>query len=77
MFTKNRFGTLVFSVLGYDGIPVESMQRLDLGGDETPYGGVNGGSQVVHGGDNVNFDPDLPSPPQDNNQVAAWYDTDL
>ena len=27
--------------------------------------------------DNLNFDPDLPAPPQDNNQVAAWYDTDL
>jgi len=23
------------------------------------------------------FDTDMPQPPQDNNQVAAWYDTDL
>jgi len=22
-------------------------------------------------------DQDMPQPPQDNNQVAAWYDTDL
>lgn len=27
----------------------------------------------------LNFDAidQLPTPPQDNNQVAAWYDTDL
>lgn len=25
----------------------------------------------------INFDQDMPQPPQDNNQVAAWYDTDL
>lgn len=27
----------------------------------------------------ADFDPmnELPTPPQDNNQVAAWYDTDL
>jgi len=28
-------------------------------------------------GDQMNYDSDLPQPPQDNNQVAAWYDTDL
>jgi len=25
----------------------------------------------------AHFDTDMPQPPQDNNQVAAWYDTDL
>ena len=33
--------------------------------------------RAVAAADNLNFDPDLPAPPQDNNQVAAWYDTDL
>jgi hypothetical protein len=28
-------------------------------------------------GSDLNFGNDMPQPPQDNNQVAAWYDTDL
>ena len=68
------------------------MQNLDLGstyGTTTVNNATNpsaDGDQLVNtsnsdpnipGGDNLNFDPDLPAPPQDNNQVAAWYDTDL
>ena len=44
-------------------------------------GSPNSSSQqnqrAPHAQDNLNYDPDLPAPPQDNNQVAAWYDTDL
>ena len=30
-----------------------------------------------NGGSDINYDSEVPNPPQDNNQVAAWYDTDL
>lgn len=48
---------------GYDTIPVDSMQGLEIGG-----------SMAL---DDFSHLDDLPQPPQDNNQVAAWYDTDL
>jgi hypothetical protein len=57
------------------------MNRLDLNenGSPTsshrPSGSAAGGAITPSAGDN--FDPDMPSPPQDNSQVAAWYDTDL
>ncbi|XP_071447482.1 armadillo segment polarity protein isoform X2 [Hetaerina americana] len=88
---------------GYDPVPVESMQGLEIGG--------SGGGPVGNAG-SPSFDPMevspsppflqpshlppslpppspmydggqqgqstlTPQPPQDNNQVAAWYDTDL
>lgn len=62
------------------------MHGLDLNGGSggSLYANNNGGAggetssqSPLHGGDNVNYDPDLPNPPQDNNQMAAWYDTDL
>lgn len=54
---------------GYDTIPVE-LQRLEIGAMD---------AMDVSAEPDLNFDPmnDLPTPPQDNNQVAAWYDTDL
>ena len=64
---------LPISLAGYDGIPVEAMQNLDLNNDGN-YGELQG---YHNGGSEINYDNDLPSPPQDNNQVAAWYDTDL
>jgi len=62
---------------GYD-VPVEAMNGLDLN-DNTGSGSPNSSQnqRAVAAADNLNFDPDLPAPPQDNNQVAAWYDTDL
>ncbi|KAE8573655.1 armadillo segment polarity protein isoform X1 [Halyomorpha halys] len=59
---------------GYDQIPVDSMQGLDLGSQHDS----NYGPMDVGPGD-LDFDAldELPQPPQDNNQVAAWYDTDL
>lgn len=61
---------------GYDQIPIDSMQGLEIGGGST-YG-VMDTMDVAQDGD-LSFDhlEELPSPPQDNNQVAAWYDTDL
>lgn len=70
--TKNIF----FHTTGYDQIPVDSMQGLEIGGGST-YGAMDT-MDVAHEGD-LSFDhlEELPAPPQDNNQVAAWYDTDL
>lgn len=52
------------------------MQGLEIGGGST-YGAMDT-MDVAHEGD-LSFDHlgELPAPPQDNNQVAAWYDTDL
>lgn len=52
------------------------MQGLEIGGGST-YGAMDT-MDVAHEGD-LSFDhlEELPAPPQDNNQVAAWYDTDL
>jgi len=59
---------------GYDGLPVDGMQGLDIGSHP---GSTYGQIQDMDVGDQMNYDSDLPPPPQDNNQVAAWYDTDL
>nr|CAD7195640.1 unnamed protein product [Timema douglasi]CAD7447260.1 unnamed protein product [Timema bartmani]CAD7461898.1 unnamed protein product [Timema tahoe] len=69
---------------GYDQIPIDSMQGLEIGshhgGGGSNYGPMDT-MDVVGGPDSttLNFDhlDELPQPPQDNNQVAAWYDTDL
>lgn len=53
---------------GYDALPIDSMQGLDL---ESHGPGSNYGPM-----DTLDFD-DLPQPPQTNSNVAAWYDTDL
>jgi len=58
---------------GYDGVPVEAMQALDINGGEGHYGHHG----YHNGGSDINYDSEVPNPPQDNNQVAAWYDTDL
>ena len=54
------------------------MQGLDInsGGNST-YGNLDdpNGNQLQNS--DLNFDQDVPQPPNDNNQVAAWYDTDL
>ncbi|KAG8037360.1 hypothetical protein G9C98_005570 [Cotesia typhae] len=59
----------------YDQIPIDSMQGLEIGG--STYGAMDA-MDVGHDPD-LSFDhiDELPAPPQDNNQVAAWYDTDL
>ena len=88
---------------GYDGLPIESMQGLDINSSHpgSTYGhiGDHGGGSAGGGIDtNTNTplphqqqqpnndgtgseyheqDGSVPQPPNDNNQVAAWYDTDL
>lgn len=62
------------------------MQGLDINsGGNSVYGNANDpednyATQHLHQptpSDLANFDHEVPQPPNDNNQVAAWYDTDL
>ena len=61
----------------YDTLPIDSMQGLEIGGapmgPTSPYAmdmdvGEIGARELLEA---------MPSPPHDNNQSAAWYDTDL
>jgi len=57
---------------GYDGLPVEEMQGMGINSHPgSTYGPVQDMDMGGH------FEDMPPAPPQDNNQVAAWYDTDL
>ncbi len=47
------------------------MQALDINEGHYDHQGYH------NGGSDINYDSEVPNPPQDNNQVAAWYDTDL
>jgi len=70
-------GPRTYTHPGYDGVPVDGMQGLDIGSHPgSTYGGA-GVQEMDMAGSDINFDTDMPQPPQDNNQVAAWYDTDL
>ncbi|XP_076265998.1 armadillo isoform X3 [Rhynchophorus ferrugineus] len=64
---------------GYDQIPID-MQAMDIGsgGNGSTYATLEA-MDVTGTEPDLNFDglDQLPAPPQDNNQVAAWYDTDL
>jgi len=51
------------------------MQTMGIGSHPgSTYGQVQ---DMDMANNDVNFEQDMPQPPQDNNQVAAWYDTDL
>lgn len=65
-------GPRTYTHPGYDGLPVEEMQGMGINSHPgSTYG-------PVHDMDmGTNFEDMPPAPPQDNNQVAAWYDTDL
>jgi len=68
-------GPRTYTHPGYDGVPVDEMQGMGIGSHPgSTYGQVQ--DMDMANGD-LNFDQDMPQPPQDNNQVAAWYDTDL
>ncbi|XP_013146302.1 PREDICTED: armadillo segment polarity protein isoform X2 [Papilio polytes] len=61
-----------FHQQGYDQIPIDSMQGLEIGsgfGMEMDIEAEGGGAPGA--------DLAFPEPPHDNNNVAAWYDTDL
>lgn len=71
---------------GYDTLPIDSMQGLEIGGGSNgPPGGAPTSPYTMDmdvgemDASELTFDhlDAMPSPPQDNNQVAAWYDTDL
>ncbi|CAH2086700.1 unnamed protein product [Euphydryas editha] len=60
-----------FHQQGYDQIPIDSMQGLEIGsgfGMDMDIGETDGAGAA---------DIAFPEPPHDNNNVAAWYDTDL
>lgn len=62
-----------FHQQGYDQIPIDSMQGLEIGsgfGMEMDIGETEGAGAA-------SADLAFPEPPHDNNNVAAWYDTDL
>jgi len=66
--------TNVPSVSGYDGVPVEELEGMGI---NSHPGSTYGQVQDMDMGGHHFETSDLPQPPQDNNQVAAWYDTDL
>ncbi|KAH8395697.1 hypothetical protein KR222_009938 [Zaprionus bogoriensis] len=88
-------GGRAFHQQGYDTLPIDSMQGLEI---SSPVGGGGGAGAAVNavppGGaptspysmdmdvgeidaGAMNFDLDaMPTPPNDNNNLAAWYDTD-
>ncbi|KAH8266391.1 hypothetical protein KR038_005833, partial [Drosophila bunnanda] len=98
-------GGRAFHQQGYDTLPIDSMQGLEI---SSPVGGAGGNGGAVGGAGNgggalgaippsgaptspysmdmdvgeidagaLNFDLDaMPTPPNDNNNLAAWYDTD-
>ncbi|KAG6440392.1 armadillo segment polarity protein isoform X1 [Manduca sexta] len=62
-----------FHQQGYDQIPIDSMQGLEIGsgfGMDMDIGDADGAGAA-------SADLAFPEPPHDNNNVAAWYDTDL
>ncbi len=69
---------IVILFSGYDTIPLDSMQGLEI---NSQGGGSNYGAPMDVLSSNpledFNHLDELPQPPIDNNQVAAWYDTDL
>merc|ERR1719259_335279 len=65
-------GPRTYTHPGYDGLPVEEMQGMGINSHPgSTYGPVQDMDMGAH------FEEMPPAPPQDNNQVAAWYDTDL
>merc|ERR1719454_1539404 len=67
-------GPRTYTHPGYDGVPVDEMEGMGIGSHPgSTYGQVQ---DMPMDGDFMG-DQDMPQPPQDNNQVAAWYDTDL
>ncbi|XP_045445980.1 armadillo segment polarity protein [Melitaea cinxia] len=59
-----------FHQQGYDQIPIDSMQGLEIGSGF-------GMDMDIGEADGAGADIAFPEPPHDNNNVAAWYDTDL
>lgn len=62
-----------FHQQGYDQIPIDSMQGLEIGSGF----GMDMDIGESEGAGAASADLAFPEPPHDNNNVAAWYDTDL
>ncbi|KAG7307136.1 hypothetical protein JYU34_007280 [Plutella xylostella] len=62
-----------FHQQGYDQIPIDSMQGLEIGSGF----GMDMDIGETEGAGAASADLAFPEPPHDNNNVAAWYDTDL
>ncbi|XP_004923240.2 armadillo segment polarity protein isoform X2 [Bombyx mandarina] len=62
-----------FHQQGYDQIPIDSMQGLEIGSGF----GMDMDIGEAEGAGAASADLAFPEPPHDNNNVAAWYDTDL
>ncbi|KAL7636200.1 UNVERIFIED_CONTAM: hypothetical protein RMT77_012957 [Armadillidium vulgare] len=67
---------------GFDHVPVDSMQGLDIGsqhgGPGSNYGPIDQLDIPPGHHPDLTYDQQVPpQPPRDNNQMAAWYDTDL
>ncbi|XP_045491944.1 armadillo segment polarity protein isoform X1 [Colias croceus] len=60
-----------FHQQGYDQIPIDSMQGLEIGS------GFGMDMDIGEGEGAAAAELAFPEPPHDNNNVAAWYDTDL
>ncbi|KAH8300611.1 hypothetical protein KR044_011991 [Drosophila immigrans] len=87
-------GGRAFHQQGYDTLPIDSMQGLEISSPVGGGGGGAAGNAAPSGGaptspysmdmdvgeidaGAMNFDLDaMPTPPNDNNNLAAWYDTD-
>merc|ERR1740116_497280 len=67
-------GPRTYTHPGYDGVPVEELEGMGI---NSHPGSTYGQVQDMDMGGHHFETSDLPQPPQDNNQVAAWYDTDL
>ncbi|XP_038216047.1 armadillo segment polarity protein isoform X1 [Zerene cesonia] len=61
-----------FHQQGYDQIPIDSMQGLEIGSGFGMDMDIGEGEAAAAAADLA-----FPEPPHDNNNVAAWYDTDL
>ncbi|KAJ0180384.1 hypothetical protein K1T71_003788 [Dendrolimus kikuchii] len=71
---EGLYGTRpAFHQQGYDQIPIDSMQGLEIGGGF----GMDMDIGETEGAGAASADLTFPEPPHDNNNVAAWYDTDL
>lgn len=69
--------TIAFS--GYDGIPIDSMQGLDISSSQNTYDQVDN-SRFTGGGNNSFYaesNEDVNTSRNNASQIAAWYDTDL
>ncbi|XP_026329419.1 armadillo segment polarity protein isoform X2 [Hyposmocoma kahamanoa] len=70
---EGLYGTRPSYQQGYDQIPIDSMQGLEIGSGF----GMDMDIGEAEGAGATSADLAFPEPPHDNNNVAAWYDTDL